>query len=428
MFELFETKPDIHVQEKEYKRLLGYPSHYGLNGRARQLADWARQWYAENGRPWIFARQTDSLDISNGHLLIDNTGFSSSSLQHQLAEAKAHAAMLAVVSAGRECEEKARQLWLEEKPDEYFFLEVYGSAVVEYLVTIAGARLCEWAEERGLAVLPHYSPGYTGWDVADQKQLLELILKQNGRHFPAEISILETGMLRPKKSLLAVFGITRQVERARLAEMIPCHGCAMPSCQYRRAPYKNPRRQIEDVVTLQPQVNGDGNGGTSRASLDPNVRYSVSTKALQKWSRERLRLTVLDDRSVKARFRYQGTTCSNMGRPLEFEYHITLEPPDRGYRIADATCAPAAGDDGYTYMCDYIKDSEMLMNTIENERPLPGKPLEDVFKWERQTDPAGCYCKPASRRHKWGLVLQVIHYALVQYENQGVNRQMARSI
>jgi hypothetical protein len=29
---------------------------------------------------------------------------------------------------------------------------------------------------------------------------------------------------------------------------------------------------------------------------------------------------------------------------------------------------------------------------------------------------AGCYCEPNSRKHKWGLVLETIHYALVQKE------------
>jgi len=30
----------------------------------------------------------------------------------------------------------------------------------------------------------------------------------------------------------------------------------------------------------------------------------------------------------------------------------------------------------------------------------------------RPASPAGCYCEPASRQHKWGLVLETIHYAL----------------
>jgi hypothetical protein len=41
--------------------------------------------------------------------------------------------------------------------------------------------------------------------------------------------------------------------------------------------------------------------------------------------------------------------------------------------------------------------------------------------WKRQFSPAGCYCDSFSREHKWGLVLEVIHYALAQYEKQANN-------
>ena len=49
MNELIDTKPDTNVLEIEYKRLLGYPYHFELKERARELADWAREWYSENG-------------------------------------------------------------------------------------------------------------------------------------------------------------------------------------------------------------------------------------------------------------------------------------------------------------------------------------------------------------------------------------------
>jgi hypothetical protein len=253
MFELLDTKPDLNVQEAEYKRLLGYPNHHKLDGKAQELADWARQWYAENGKPWVYARQADELDISNGTLRINGFEFSSKRLCDQLVDARAHSVMLVAVSAGKECEEKARQLWREEKPDEYFFLEVYGSAVVEHLITTTGFRFCAWAEQHHAAILPHYGPGYPGWEVADQFRLLELIRRKKGGDLPGKIQVMDTGMLRPKKSQLAVFGITKQVGRVRdLRELIPCETCSMPSCQYRRKPYNYFRRQIEEALRLQP--------------------------------------------------------------------------------------------------------------------------------------------------------------------------------
>ncbi len=424
MLEFIDTRPDTTVQEAEYKRLLGYPNDHELEGRARELADWARQWYAENGKPWVYAGKIDELDISNGTLRIGAAEFSSKRLCEQLREAQAQAAVVVAVSAGKECEEKARQLWQEEKPDEYFFLEVYGSAVVEHLITTTGARFCAWAEQQGMAILPHQSPGYLGWNVSDQSRLLELLRRKSGDDFPGEIQVMDTGMLRPKKSLLAVFGITAQVDEVRkLTELIPCESCSMKSCQYRRVPYKYSRSQIENVRQLQIRGYKSANGqALNNSLLDRNAKYSISPRALYKWSQERLKLRMRDDHTIDAHFRYEGTTCSNMGRRLEFDYHIKLSSAIEGYRITELNCSPAPGDTGHAYMCEYINDAEGLMRAIKNEKPLIDKPLDDVLNWAREYSPAGCYCDKLSREHKWGLVLEVIHYALVQHENQTSNR------
>lgn len=418
---MLDTQPHIDVLEAEYTRLLGYPRQHIMTGRARELATWARRWYAENGAPWIYARRTEALHVSDEGVRIDGIAFRSARLRKQLADAQAHAVLLVAVSAGAACEERARQLWQEEKPDEYFFLEVYGSAVVEHLVTTAGARLCAWADREGMAVLPHDSPGYAGWDVSEQRRLLQLIRAHDDGAFPAEMEVLETGMLRPKKSLLAVFGITAHVEQVqRLTELIPCERCPLPACRYRRVPYQRVRRPVEDVSKLQA---GAGRNAGNGAVLNHEAAYSVSTKALRKWSQERLQLTILEDRTVEARFRYEGTTCSNMGRPLAFDYRLTLDSPENGYRIVEASCTPAPGDDGYTSMCKYLKDAGALMQAIEQEKPLLGQPLDAVLTWERRFSPAGCYCDAAGRTHKWGLTLEVVHYALAQVEKQLLREQ-----
>src|SRR5690349_5540937 len=123
MFSLIDTNPRVEIQETEYQRLLGYPKDYELEGRARELADEAEAWFSKNGRPWICAREVASLELKNGSAHIDGTAFSSKKLREILFEARSHSALLVAASAGKECEEHARQLWNEGKPDEYFFLE-----------------------------------------------------------------------------------------------------------------------------------------------------------------------------------------------------------------------------------------------------------------------------------------------------------------
>ena len=228
-----DAHPEVAVQTAEYQRLLGYPRGHVLDGRARELADWARQWYAGHGRPWIYAREAQSARTDGASVEIEGVRFPSGVLRRRFEKAAAGSAVLAAVSAGPEIEREAQKLWREEKPDEYYFLEVLGSAVVERLTTMTGARLCAWAEGRKMAVLPHYSPGYPGWEVAQQSRLLRL-LKGAGK-LPGNLQALESGALRPKKSLLAVFGLTRRTDGVRrLTEMVACEDCSLAACQYRR--------------------------------------------------------------------------------------------------------------------------------------------------------------------------------------------------
>ena len=415
MLELLDNHPDIQVRDSEYRRLLGYPEGHELRGRALELAQWARNWYAGNGRPWIFARQTDSVDLAHESLRIGGQEFVSKRLRDQFAQAEAENGMLVLVSAGRECEEHAQRLWREEKPDEYFFLEIFGSAVVEHLITVTGARICAWAEPRGMAVLPHYSPGYSGWDVSDQVKLFQLLCNGNGHCFPQEIQVRESGMIQPKKSLLALFGLTRHMERVqRNRSLVPCENCSYPNCQYRRAPFKEALAPLEDVRRLQspsfPQA------AESVSGLNHNGGYSVNPRALQKWSRERVQLTELEDRSIEALFRFEGTTCSNLGQPLEFHYRLKLGPPDQSYKILQSACQPAPNDTGHEKMCAWLENPEKIRHSLATEQPLLGQPLNEVLSWERKSCPSGCYCDADARLHKWGLVLEAVHYALVQRE------------
>ena len=184
MLELFDPNPMVNVAPAEYQRLLGFPRHHVLEGRVRELADWAGDWFSQHGKPWIYARQTNAHQLTAGRLNIGGTEFSSQQLHDQFATAQADQAVLVAVSAGPECEAKARELWQDSKPDEYFFLEVFGSAVVEHLITIASGRICGWADDKGMVALPHYSPGHSGWDVADQPKLWSLLRSQNGHSFP----------------------------------------------------------------------------------------------------------------------------------------------------------------------------------------------------------------------------------------------------
>jgi hypothetical protein len=263
-----------------------------------------------------------------------------------------------------------------------------------------------------MAVLPHSSPGYPDWDVAEQPLLLELIKQTGSEQFPSSVDAFESGMLRPKKTQLAVFGVTRHRERMeRLTSLVPCESCSFGPCQYRRAPYKRAPRTTAEPLPAPIKM--------LESVLDADAPYTVHRKALQRWSEERLAMRSGPNGEIEATFRYDGTTCTNMGQPLTFVYNVKLGPRADEYPILEQRCSPAAGDTGHMAMCKYIEDSARLMTAIESEKPLIGQRLNAILGWQREANGAGCYCELLSRNHKWGLVLETIHYALVQKELSG---------
>ena len=424
-FEVMDLEPSVNVIDAEYNRLLGYPPGHELSERASELAGQAREWYSQNGKPWIYARQVP-FHLSPGKVAVNGTAFSSQHLHDQFASAEANEGVLVLVTAGKACEERARQLWQEGKPDEYFFQEMFGSAVVENLIAQTNARICAWAEQQGMAALPHYSPGYSSWDVSDQNKLFSLITHFGRNQFPETIQVLDSGMVRPKKSLLAVLGLTRRPELFRQSpNLVPCHQCSYSPSQYRRAPYRTTPPQVEDVARLQAKFAARpiAAAESKTAALHPAPRYSIHHRALKKWSTERLQLITLEDRSLQARFRYEGTTCSNLGRPIRFDYYLKLAPREQQYRIIETGCVPSPGDTGHKHMCEYLRDKNGLMTTIRGEKPMIGRPLAEIFSWQRANSPAGCYCDGDSRKHKWGLVFEVIHYGLAQLEKEQSSRK-----
>lgn len=402
MREMTDLNPAFNVRDEEYHRLLGYPRVHELSERARELAAWARAWYRANGRPWTYIREV-RLSPNGEGVLIDGHQFESAHLREHLKRHKAEGAVLVAVSAGSECEEHARQLWNDGKPDEYFFLEVFGSAVVEELVATTSGRLCDVAAADGRMAVPHYSPGYAGWDVVDQEKLFSLITRGMTGGFPGPLEVLQSGMLKPKKSMLAVFGLAPAGEGVNGSKRAtPCESCSFSPCQFRRAPYRHdPAGAAAARDTAMP-------------APAPGRGYTTSTRALQKWARERVNFAHRTDGTIEAVFRFDGTTCSNMGRPIAFDYRVVLSGAGLDAKILESSSGPAPGDTGHRFTCAFLDNPDRHLREIAEDRPLLGRPLSDVLGWQRTPAPSGCHCGAEGRIHKWGLALEAIHFAIEQ--------------
>lgn len=222
------------VREAEFKRLLKVPPDFAFKDEMAEHAAWVKSWFAEHGRPWLWAGAVQECAVAGEVTTLGGQPLTSRELARRFRHA--HGAVVVAASAGPEVEAEATRCWENDEPDRYYFLESYASAVVEALVAEARGRLCAWADARGEVLLPHYSPGYPGWSVADQAKVLALLTAQG--EAPGPLDVLDSGMPRPRNSQLAVFALAPAgTPGAATADLVPCRYCALARCEFRREPW-----------------------------------------------------------------------------------------------------------------------------------------------------------------------------------------------
>lgn len=140
--------------------------------------------------------------------------------------------------------------------------------------------------------------------------------------------------------------------------------------------------------------------------------YAVARAPLSKWARERVSLRQQNG-FVIAEFVYAGSTCSNMGHPLQAILSLVLIPNGNDdYRIINTHCRPVADDAGCAKMCAHLAAPETFFADINEDHPLTGMTLSEAIAWQPALEMGGCLCSHESRNHKWRNAVQSIHYAL----------------
>ncbi|MGB6042182.1 MAG: hypothetical protein WBF93_03395 [Pirellulales bacterium] len=369
------------------RRHLGLPLGVEPDEAARPIIADVRQWYRQHGDPWteVTVRAIDSIDAGRVKLC-NGVEFTSQVLAEGLRGGGAESLAIVAVTAGKAVDAEVDRRWQDDRPDEAMFLSAYAGALVEELRDHEITRLRRVCKAEGKGTLPHYSPGYEGWDLADQQTLFACLARRG------PLEILPSCFLRPVRTALAVAAITCQQD---IGDQ-PGYWFFHQTADAKRA----------GVVTSGVETRGVESNG-----VEPR-QYAFPERTLAKWSRDRLEVHESDS-GYQTRFRFDGTTCSSMGMPLAIEYNVDLKREQTGrYRIVASSSAPCEGDTGHRDMCAYRSAPERFMATIASEQPLLDEYLDDVFHWQPDVNPAGCLCLQSNRDHKWRIVLQTIHFAL----------------
>lgn len=134
-----------------------------------------------------------------------------------------------VCTVGDALEQRVRRLWDERELPLAVMLDSVGSAAVESLAEYANDLLCQAAIPAGVNVTNRISPGYAGWDAADQAALFALC--PGG---PIGVILNESCVMTPGKSISFLVGVG---PAARVDHYFTqCRRCWMRDCAYRRAP------------------------------------------------------------------------------------------------------------------------------------------------------------------------------------------------
>ena len=132
-------------------------------------------------------------------------------------------------TVGDAIESRVRELFEAREFPLAVMLDSVGSSAVESLAEYANDLLCQAAIPEGLKVTNRISPGYAGWDTAEQARLFRLCPGA-----PIGVSLNAACFMTPTKSISWLVGVGPE---ARVDHYFTqCRRCWMRDCAYRRAP------------------------------------------------------------------------------------------------------------------------------------------------------------------------------------------------
>ena len=138
---------------------------------------------------------------------------------------KSDSVAIFLCTAGAEIGLRSRKAMQERDLLKGYIYDVIGSEIVEAAADLMQADLERNLLETGKKITNRYSPGYCGWDVAEQHNLFKL-LPENF----CGVKLTPSALMDPVKSVSGIIGIGVNVK----SNPYTCRMCDMEDCLYRR--------------------------------------------------------------------------------------------------------------------------------------------------------------------------------------------------
>jgi hypothetical protein len=128
-------------------------------------------------------------------------------------------------TAGPQIGIRSRIMMQEKDYLKGYIYDIIGSEIVEAAVDLMQTDMGKILNDSGLKITNRYSPGYCGWNVAEQHKLFQLIPENY-----CGITLTDSALMDPVKSISGFIGIGKDVKN----NPYTCRMCNQDDCVYRR--------------------------------------------------------------------------------------------------------------------------------------------------------------------------------------------------
>ncbi|MHB8335985.1 MAG: vitamin B12 dependent-methionine synthase activation domain-containing protein [Ignavibacteriaceae bacterium] len=169
-----------------------------------------------------------NLDKSNFNILLDNVAFDIHKVIFQQIK-KSNSIAIFACTAGKKITDISKEIMKDGDLLKGYVYDLFGSIVVESAMDIIQDSLQKEMAALGLKITNRFSPGYCGWEVAEQKKLFSLMPE----HF-CGIELTDSCLMQPTKSVSGIIGIGESVK----FNGYTCNICDASNCLYKNLKYQ----------------------------------------------------------------------------------------------------------------------------------------------------------------------------------------------
>ena len=223
------TTASIHIhptiENHKLAKLLGGQKRERLPKSILKRVQAAREKLNKLMRPSLHYRIVKPRVMDKAVVQLDETvEFKSAKLAKTLKDAEKIVCFVGTIGAG--VENEIKRLMGKQKLADAYILDAMASVAVENMID----RFQDLMENRYSAkdrtVTLRFSPGYCDWPVTQQKKLFNIFESRE-----LKVELLDSCLMKPRKSISGVFGITSQ----KCTSYNPCLDCPIRNCDSRRS-------------------------------------------------------------------------------------------------------------------------------------------------------------------------------------------------